>query len=109
MCFEHSRQDHTNKRAELLFRRGAVRPVRHRHLLRPALERMMQGGTVQLLLVAEVVIDGRDVGSRLLADFADGRSLEALLGEDAAGGFEESLLSIIGYFHGTIVLNICFN
>ncbi len=50
---------------------------------------------VQPLLVAEVVIDGRDVRPGRLADVADRRGVEAPLGKDFAGRVDDPLASCV--------------
>lgn len=47
-------------------------------------------GPVQALFVTEVVVDGGDVGPGPVADVANGGAAEPVLGEDFAGGFEET-------------------
>jgi hypothetical protein len=49
---------------------------------------MMHGSTVQLLLVAEVVVDRRHVGLSVLADFADGGAPKAFFCENSASRFK---------------------
>ena len=46
---------------------------------------------IQTLLVAEVVIHGRNICIRRLADVAHGRRLKASLGEELAGRFNYAL------------------
>lgn len=49
---------------------------------------MAQDGEVEAGFIAEMVIDGGDVGSGAGADIADGRGLEAVFGEDFASGID---------------------
>jgi hypothetical protein len=83
----HQRKDTPT---EPLFSRGSgadssVGGVR----LQRALERQSPCLDVERLLVAEVVVDGRDVGAGLLADLRDGCVAEALLSEGPASDIEE--------------------
>ena len=71
--------DHSGKRS--LFHSPTMRP--HDRL------------DVQPLLVAEVVIDGRDVRPGPLTDVADRRAVETPLGKDLAGSVGDSLASCI--------------
>ena len=47
------------------------------------------GRDVQLLLAAEVVVNGGQVDAGAVGDLADGGGLEALLGEERAGRFQD--------------------
>lgn len=49
-----------------------------------------QDGEVEAGFIAEMVVDGGDVGSRAGADVADGGGLEAVFGEDLASGIDEA-------------------
>ena len=78
--------------AQLLLRRlpGAGLPRRvvgraHR------VDRRLQHLAVEPELVAEVVVDGGDVGARRAADVADGHLLEAAVGEQALGRLQQPI------------------
>ena len=58
-------------------------------------DRMPEDFGVELQLVAEMIIDQRDVDAGAGADFADGRGLETGFGKDLAGGIEQFVARVI--------------
>src|SRR6185437_11786451 len=59
-----------------------------------------EDGEIEAGFVAEMVVDGGDVGVGAGADFADGGGLEAVFGEDLTGSFDEAGAGGIGGFRG---------
>ena len=57
---------------------------------------MAQNCEVEAGFIAEMVVDGSDVGSGAGADIADGGSLEAVFGEDLAGGIDQASAGGVG-------------
>src|SRR4029077_16415592 len=62
--------------------RRPLRPRRQRELLRLAVAGRLDRLDVQPLLVAEVIVYGRDIDSRPLTDFPDSGPFKPLVGED---------------------------
>src|SRR5437762_6144108 len=87
---EHAAKMHMHETPELLVRRAA-----HRRLFRgfgrgtQHVAGELQHLAVQAQLVAEMVVDGRDVCARGPADVAHGDLLESTVGEQARRGPEE--------------------
>jgi hypothetical protein len=52
--------------------------------------RVAQNGEVQAGFIAEMIVDGGDIGSGAVADVADGGGLEAVFGENLPGGIDEA-------------------
>jgi len=63
---------------------------------RPA-ERLAPGLHVKVVLAAEVVVDGGDVGPGPLADLRHRGVVVALLGKGEAGGVQEPFAGIAGF------------
>jgi len=91
-------EERADEAEEALLGRGVVLWDAHVH--RVFFEAQGDAGVddfgVKAVLVAEVVVDGGDVGVGAGADVAHGGFPEALLGEDFAGGFEEALAGLVG-------------
>jgi hypothetical protein len=49
-----------------------------------------QDGKIEAGFIAEMVVDGRDIGSGAIADVTDGSGLEAVFGKYFAGGIDEA-------------------
>ncbi len=59
-----------------------------------ATPRVIENRGVKLFLVPEVVVDGRNVGFRLLADFPDGGIAETVFGKNLACRLKQALPSL---------------
>ena len=77
------------KSAKLLARRSVLVPVGQLGLIEPPTMGLDDRFDVQPFLVAEVVVDGRDIRPGRLTDVADRGGLEAPLGEQLAGGVDD--------------------
>ena len=64
--------------------------------LGPLLEGVAQGLQVEAFLAPEVVLDHGAVGLGPFRDVADAGAIEALVGEDDEGGFQQAAARVLG-------------
>jgi len=89
VVIEDAQQSGDDQLAEAALR-GSGGFAQRRRIVRPAL-RLGQRRLIQARFVAEVIADGPDVGAGPSANLANSGLVKAALGEDFAGGVQESL------------------
>src|SRR5262249_22097511 len=93
---EHPVDQNADKVAKFNCGRGCRRPIGYRKVFRLPRASRFDGLDVKPFLIAEIVINCRNVaGAGSLANLADGSAFEALFGEELAGGSEQSFLGIV--------------